>query len=368
MAVAWIGNREALVERAAAHAASLLSSSRCPVFSFDTDIHGTRAAIALAERLGAAYDHTDGAALARETMLFTDRGAMTVAPGETRRRADIVVMVGELAQTHHDLVTELAGTVPDLSTRPDLSTGIEREFFLVGSNGVSAPPLKNGRKATLLSCGQASLGATLAALRAQYKGRQTSRPVSNFNDFAKALAAAHFPVFLFSGHATDGLALEMLQGLIADLNRKSRASGLHLPASENGWGSVLASTWMTGFPLRTGFARGFPEFDPWRYDVARMIAAGEADLHLRISATVAQLPRKRGRMALIALAKTEEPVAGAAVTIAIGEAGVDHDAVVYSSRTGSLKSTDTRAASKLPSAATIIRLVASRVFAEALPC
>ena len=53
MAVAWIGNRETLVERAAEHAAELLRSSRCPVFSFDTDIHGTRAAIALAERVGA---------------------------------------------------------------------------------------------------------------------------------------------------------------------------------------------------------------------------------------------------------------------------------------------------------------------------
>ena len=86
-----------------------------------------------------------------------------------------------------------------------------------------------------------------------------SRPVSNFDRFAKALVTARFPVFLFSGHGADALALEMLQGLIADLNRKSRASGLHLPASENGWGSTLASTWMTGFPLRTGFARGFPE-------------------------------------------------------------------------------------------------------------
>ena len=37
---------------------------------------------------------------------------------------------------------------------------------------------------------------------------------------------------------------------------------------------------------------------------------------------------------MIALAKTAEPVPGAAITIAIGEAGVDHDAVVYSSRTG----------------------------------
>ena len=45
MAVAWIGNRETLLERAVRHAAALLHSSRCPVFSFDTDIDGTRAAI-----------------------------------------------------------------------------------------------------------------------------------------------------------------------------------------------------------------------------------------------------------------------------------------------------------------------------------
>lgn len=363
MAVAWIGNRETLVERAAAHAAALLGSSRCPVFSLDTDIHGTRAAIALAERVGAAYDHADGAAISREVALFTDKGAMTVAPGEARRRADVVVIVGELPQIHHQFVGELSATVPDLSAKN------QREIFLVGSNETSAPRLSNGRTATLLSCGEAGLGATLAALRAQWRGRQTSQPVSNFDDFAKALEAAHFPVFLFSGDATEGLALEMLQGLVTDLNRKSRASGLHLPASENGWGSALASTWMTGFPLRTGFARGFPEFDPWRYDVARMIAAGEADLHLRISSSIVQPQKKRNRMALIALAKTQQPVAGAAVTIAIGEAGVDHQAVVYSSRTGSLRSVDARAASELPSAATVIRLVASHVSAEAaLPC
>ncbi|TIP94664.1 MAG: tungsten formylmethanofuran dehydrogenase, partial [Mesorhizobium sp.] len=344
MAVAWIGNRETLVERAAAHAAALLGSSRCPVFSLDTDIHGTRAAIALAERVGAAYDHADGAVVAREAALFTDKGAMTVAPGETRRRADVVVIVGELPQIHHQFVGELAETVPDLS--PPLSGRNRREIFVVGSNETTAPPLSNGRTATLLFCGEASLGATLAALRAQWRGRQTSQPVSNFDDFAKALEAAHFPVFLFSGGATEGLALEMLHGLITDLNRKSRASGLHLPASEDGWGSALASTWMTGFPLRTGFARGLPEFDPWRYDVARMIAAGEADLHLRISSSIVQPQKKRNRMALIALAKTQQPVAGAAVTIAIGEAGVDHQAVVYSSRTGSLRSVDARAASE----------------------
>jgi formylmethanofuran dehydrogenase subunit B len=362
MAVAWVGNRETLVERAAEHAAELLRTSRCPVFSFDTDIHGTRAAIALAERIGAAYDHAGGAALAGETALFTDRGAMTIAPGETRRRADVVVIVGELPEIHHGFVGDLAATVPDLAG------GKPRRFFLVGHDGTPVPPLGEGRNAILLSCGGLGLAATLAALRAWCRGRSTSPPLSNFEAFAGALESTRFPVFLFSGYAAGGLALEMLQGLIADLNRKTRASSLHLPASENGWGSTLASTWMTGFPLRTGFARGFPDFDPWRHDAARMIEAGEADLHLRISAATVEPQKKKSRTGLIALAKTARPVAGAAVTIAIGEPGVDHEAVVYSGRTGSLRAVEGKTPSELPSAAAIIHLIAARFGSGALPC
>jgi formylmethanofuran dehydrogenase subunit B len=360
MAVAWIGNRETLLERAVRHAAALLHSSRCPVFSLDTDIHGTRAAIALAERVGASYDHADGAGLARETALLTDRGGMFVAPGEVRRRADVVAIVGELPEIHRGFVTELADTVPDLTACN------AREFFLVGHG--KSPPL-GGRKATRLSCGKSGLTGTLAALRAQSAGRQVSASVSNFSRFQAALADARFPVFLFSGHAADTLALEMLQGLLADLNRKSRASALHLPSSESGWGSTLASTWMTGFPVRTSFSRGFPEYDPWRFDAARQLAAGEADFHLWISAD-AKKPLGNGNSAkLIALTKTSRPAAGAEVTFAIGKAGVDHDAVSYSAGTGSLTFVPAEEASELPSAATILRSIAEHIPAgAALPC
>jgi formylmethanofuran dehydrogenase subunit B len=362
MAVAWIGNRVTLLERAVGHAAALLHSSRCPVFSFDTDIHGTRAAIALAERVGAAYDHTDGVGLARETALLTDRGGMFVSPGEVRRRADVVAIVGELPKIHRGLVAELADTVPDLTASN------AREFFLIGGDKTRAPPL-GGRKAIRLTCGKTGLGGTLAALRALCAGRQVSKPVSNFGRFKDALASAKFPVFLFSGQSADALALEMLQGLLADINRKSRASALHLPASESGWGSTLASTWMTGFALRTSFARGFPEFDPWRFDAARQIADGEADFHLWISADAKKPPQNGNGATLVALAKTARPVAGAEVTFAIGKAGVDHDAVSYSSRTGGLISVPADTASQLPSAASIIRSIAEHIPAGApLPC
>jgi formylmethanofuran dehydrogenase subunit B len=362
MAVAWIGNREMLVERAAEHAAELLDGSRCPVFSFDTDIHGTRAAIALAERVGAAYDHMDGAALAREVALFTDSGGMMVSPGEVRRRADLVAIAGELPAVHHGFVAELADTAPDLSAKN------KRAFFVIGGRVRASAGLGKTR-ATRLSCGDAGLAATLAAVRARYAGRQVAAAVSNFDRFAEALEAARFPVFLFSGLGADGLALEMLQGLIADLNRNSRASGLHLPASESGWGSSLASTWMTGFPTRTGFARGLPEFDPWRFDVARILAAGEADIHLCVATQANRMPARRNGPRLIALAKTAVPVRTATITIAIGEPGIDHNSVAYSGRTGTLTTIGAQSASAAPSAASVIRMIGSYLRAGAeLPC
>jgi formylmethanofuran dehydrogenase subunit B len=287
---------------------------------------------------------------------------MTIAPGEARRRADVVVIVGDVPEAYHGLLTDLPKSAPDLSEKN------AREFFLVGTSR-AMPSLLNGAKVTRLSAGKEGLPATLAALRAQCAGRKVSTPVSKFDDFATAIAGAKFPVFLFSGQSSDALALEMLQGLVADLNRKKRASSLHLPVSESGWGSTLASVWMTGFAARTGFGRGLPEFDPWRFDIERMIAEGEADLHLRISSWKSgPAPKARGVL-LIALAKTRKPVVGAAVTIAIGEAGVDHDAVVYSARTGTLRSAAATASSALPSAAEIIRSISVRVSPEAgWPC
>ncbi len=115
MAVAWIGNREASLAHAVDEAAMLLEASKCPVIIFDTDIHGARAAVALAEQIGAAYDLADGGASAVEAALIMDRGAMTIAPGEVRRRADLLVFVGPCPRRMLRIIDDLAGSTPDLS-------------------------------------------------------------------------------------------------------------------------------------------------------------------------------------------------------------------------------------------------------------
>ncbi|MEK1887484.1 MAG: tungsten formylmethanofuran dehydrogenase, partial [Phyllobacterium sp.] len=100
MSVAWIGSQPVPLMDAIQIAARLLVSSRCPVFTIDADVHGTRSAIALAERLGGAYDHLFGETLAGEVALFTDHGAMTTTPGEARRRSSLIVLVGEIPVCH----------------------------------------------------------------------------------------------------------------------------------------------------------------------------------------------------------------------------------------------------------------------------
>lgn len=363
MTVAWIGNRGALVQQAVEHAAELLAASRCPVISIDADIEGTRAAIALARRIGAAYDHPDQGGLARETAAFVDVGGMFVTPGEVRRRADLVVIVGDLPPGAQDFVAGLAQTAPDLAETN------ARGFFLIADKPGQVFPPDMNVPVTSLSCEGTDLGGTVAALRAQYAGRRVEKPVGNFDRLAEAIGRARFTAFLCSGFGSHHLVLEMMQGLVADLNRNARASILVLPSSDAGWGSTLVSTWTTGFPLRTSFSRGFAEFDPWRWNVGRMIEEGEADLHLWITTTPGRKPVQRKDVALIALTKTGKPVAHAAVTISIGEPGADHDAVIFSSRTGTTTARKALASTELPSAGSILKAIAEHLPAEeGMPC
>src|SRR5262249_5698792 len=100
------------------------------------------------------------------------------------------------------------------------------------------------------------LPALLAALRA----RIARRPVGSMQSSSKALdglagdlAGARFGVAIWSAAALGALETEMLQGIVADLNAKTRFSSLPLGPGDNALGVMEVCGWMTGFPMRTGF-------------------------------------------------------------------------------------------------------------------
>jgi formylmethanofuran dehydrogenase subunit B len=154
----------------------------------------------------------------------------------------------------------------------------------------------------------------------------------------------------------------MLNGLVRDLNETTRFSTLPLAAPDNGAGVLAACGWMTGFPMRTGFGSGFPIHDPWRFDADRLIAAGETDCALWISALGAPPPEWGSVLNVIALCGqatrfAEEPK----VRIAVGRPGVDHDGVVHSPDTGTLVVTSASAPSAAPSVAQALARIADHL-------
>ena len=123
--------------------------------------------------------------------------------------------------------------------------------------------------------------------------------------------------------------------------------------------------WMTGFPVRTGFGRGFPEHNPWRFDAARLIESGEADVIIWIASAAAEPPSWVSRCPLVALIPTGSTMAQARVQIAVGRHGHDHDTIEFVRDVQALAWRAASDASDLPSAAATLDEIATSLSREA---
>ena len=142
---------------------------------------------------------------------------------------------------------------------------------------------------------------------------------------------------IWSAAKLDTLAIEMLCGLIDDLNKKTRFAGLPLLSPNGAEGVVQAATWATGFPVRTGFAGPEPLHDPWRFDARRQIASGEAEAAFWISALSPTPPPWDNAVPTIALVPPDTAFrAPPAVVFEVGCPGRDHDAMLFDPALGGI--------------------------------
>jgi formylmethanofuran dehydrogenase subunit B len=331
---AWIDGEPAALPAAAAAAAQLLDASRQPLIAgLGTDVAGARAATALAQRIGAAIDHMNADALLRDLDVLRETGLMLTTASETSIRADTLLLVGGGGI---DSASELLRNFIAASGARKDGRQPERRLFWLCPGRHSTDP----RQITAISVEASDLPAVLAALRAGVNGRPAGPspvPAPVLDGLAGALKAARFGVAAWSATELDALAIEMLCGLVADLNAATRFSGLPLPPGDNAIGVLQVCGWMTGFPVRTGLGRASPDHDPWRYRAARLVDSGEADCVLWISAYRAKAPQWKARPATIALAPPDTSFAKRPhVHIAVGAPGHDHDSVEHHTTMGTL--------------------------------
>ncbi|HVR67504.1 MAG TPA: formylmethanofuran dehydrogenase, partial [Verrucomicrobiae bacterium] len=90
-----IGGKAASIEDAISAAASLLGRSQAPLFAgLAADVAGIRAALSLAERLGAVVDDLNSDGLFRNLRMLQDSGWITTTLSEVRNRMDVMLIVG----------------------------------------------------------------------------------------------------------------------------------------------------------------------------------------------------------------------------------------------------------------------------------
>ena len=93
------------------------------------------------------------------------------------------------------------------------------------------------------------------------------------------------------------LAVDQFTGLVKDLTQTIRFAGLAVGGAEGAMTAAGVCTWISGYPLRVSYATGAPDYDPYRWNIGRMLKDGEGDLLLWIASISPELCAARDETA-----------------------------------------------------------------------
>lgn len=335
-----VEGKEVSLDVAVAKAARLLRDTKQPVIGgCATDVNGMRALLALADKSGAVVDNMNFSAARRNFLALQDSGWMNTTLAEVKNRCDLLLVVG----------TDLESFAPRFYERylwneeaMFLEDTSQREVIYLGkapSGDASTSP--KGQKALLFECADADLPEVVAVLRALVKGHPIrvdsvgGIAVADLQAIADKLKAAQYSVVTWAAGALAfnqaELTVQTVCELVKDINNmNTRCSGLPLGGKEGDQTANQVCGWTTGYPARTRFSRGFPEYDPFLNDINRMLAQGEADALVWVQAFNAEaVPPKTGLPTIVVgrsgMTFEREPD----VFIPVGTPGIDHAGHAY---------------------------------------
>jgi formylmethanofuran dehydrogenase subunit B len=269
------------VERAAA----LLRDARAPLLmGFErATVDVQRAAVDVAERLGAGIDPTDSFGRSRSHEAVQTVGAVTATLGEVAARADLVVYwtgSGDPMDSHPRHLERFA-------RRPLVARGTEglqRRVIAVATQRAKIAAACDEFLA-LRSDGEA---AALAVLQVLVRGiaidesavqSQTGAPIEQWAYLAERLKMARYAAIFHHGEQTAAIT-----DLVRELHRHTRAVALPLGGPPNASGAAQVLTWQTGFPASVDLAAGHPVYRPGEATAAKLLERGEVDAAIIIAA------------------------------------------------------------------------------------
>ena len=292
-----VAGKASTLQHALSTAAQILRRANAPLIAgLGTDVAGARAALELADRIGAVVDHMNMPAKLRNLVTLQNGGWITTTLAEVKNRADFVLVIGSGVVTRFPRFLQRV-VWPKGSMF--VGNAYKRKVFFLGEFSSLNSDVPNHVKR--LYCRHDALPRIVPALRALINGqrlddnRLAARDVNILQEIVAAMAQATYGVIAWAAPDFDfpsgELTIQTLAELIKDLNKTIRFAGLPLGGSDGDFSSNGVQTWQTGFPLRTRYGKKGLDYDPYRYGAAELLAAGEVDALLWISSfNAARLP------------------------------------------------------------------------------
>jgi formylmethanofuran dehydrogenase subunit B len=337
---ARVDGKEVSLDVAVAKAAALLKHTNQPVIGgCATDVNGMRALLALADRSGAVVDNMNFTGARNNFLALQDSGWMNTTLAEVKNRCDLLLIVG----------TDLESFSPRFFERylwneasMFLDDTGKREVIYLGkapSGAASTSP--DGQKAQVFECANEDLPDVVAVLRALVKDNPIrvdsvgGIAIADLQAIAGKLKAASYSVVTWAAGALAfsqaELTVQTLSEMIKDINnRNTRSSGLPLGGKEGDQTANQVCGWTTGYPARTRFSSGFPEYDPYLNDTDFLLNNGEADALVWVQAFNAKAVPPVTDLPTIVVGRSgmtfaKEPD----VFIPVGTPGIDHAGHAY---------------------------------------
>jgi formylmethanofuran dehydrogenase subunit B len=329
-APARVDGREVDFAEAVEASAAILGEARLPLLCGlgQTSCESQRAAVALAEAIGAVVDPAgpwaDGAAGAASQGI----GLSTATFGELRDRAELVVAWrADPVVSHPRLLPRLR---LDRAAR-----AAERTLVVVDARRTATADEADEFIELPPELGIEALWVMRALVRDVPFDRDLAArlPLDALEQLAGRLRACGYGAMLhrLAGYV-NGLALLTL---VRDLARAAHVVALPLRPEGNTRGAEDVLAWQTGYPAAVSFARGHPRAQPGEFSAAGLLERGETDAAVVVGFdALRHLPPPaadglRGIPTIVVDPRATETAAAARVAFATGAGGVQRQGTAH---------------------------------------
>ena len=257
-----IAGKTATLQQAISHAASLLKTSKNPLFAgLSTDVQGFRAVYHLAQKTNGNLQHMNSQSTARNMAVLQSTGWQTTTLTEVKNRADVIVCIGTDIVSYNARFFERFVWLEADKSDAMFTDANARQIIYIGEHlNTNAGIAPGGRHPTSINCSKADLPEILAVLRALIAGKtlktQTIAGISTGELIAIAdtLKQAKYAVLAWVAKDLDFAHAELTIQTITETvtllnNQSSRAAGLSIGGSDGDTSANNANTWLNGYSL-----------------------------------------------------------------------------------------------------------------------